>query len=146
MPNFQFSKRAKWPWRDKILGAPQRGQKIIVNQSKPILVIVSIKPFTRQSFRQNYFSSEIEWRVLLRQPLKSFLCPQKETNFHMSHVKSKLPYMCSRTVLGEIKNLQSQKIPFRLRRRFEQRFCKACHIIFFAVAMLVLLNENRSCR
>ena len=65
----------------------------------------------------------------------------------MSHVKSKLPYMCSRTVLGEIKNLQSQKIPFRLRQRFEQRFCKACHIIFFfAVAMLVLLNENRSCR
>ena len=56
MPNFQFSRRAKWPWRDKILGAPQRGQKIIVNQSKPILVIVSTKPFTRQSFRQNYFS------------------------------------------------------------------------------------------
>ena len=22
MPNFQFSSRAKWPWRDKILGAP----------------------------------------------------------------------------------------------------------------------------
>ena len=63
MPNFQFSRRAKWPWRDKILGAPQRGQKIIVNQSKPILVIVSIKPFTRQSFRQNYFSREIEWAV-----------------------------------------------------------------------------------
>ena len=48
--------------------------------------------------------------------------------------------MCSRTVLGELKNVHSQKIPFRLRRRFEQRFCKACHIIFFAVAMLVLLN------
>ena len=59
MPNFQFSRRAKWPWRDKILGAPQRGQKIIVNQSKPILAIVSIKPFTRQRFRQNYFSREI---------------------------------------------------------------------------------------
>ena len=60
MPNFQFSRRAKWPWRDKILGAPQRGQKIIVNQSKPILVIIliSIKPFTRQRFRQNYFSRE----------------------------------------------------------------------------------------
>ena len=63
MPNFQFSRRAKWPWRNKILGAPRRGQKIIVNQSKPILVIVSIKPFTRQSFRQNYFSREIEWAV-----------------------------------------------------------------------------------
>ena len=65
MPNFQFSRRAKWPWRDKILGAPQRGQKIIVNQSKPILVIVLIKPFTCESFRQNNFS-----RFLLRQPLK----------------------------------------------------------------------------
>ena len=63
MPNFQFSRRAKWPWRDKILGAPQHGQKIIENQSKPILVIVSIKPFTRQSFRQNNFSREIEWAV-----------------------------------------------------------------------------------
>ena len=63
--NVKFSvfKSAKWPWRDKILGAPQRGQKTIVNQRKPILVIVSIKPFTRQSFRQNYFSREIEWAV-----------------------------------------------------------------------------------
>ena len=64
MPNFQFSRRAKWPWRDKILGAPQqRGQTIIVNQSKPILVVVSMKPFTCQSFRQNEFSREIEWAV-----------------------------------------------------------------------------------
>ena len=38
MPNFQFSKRENWPWREKILGVPRRGQKIIVNQSKPILV------------------------------------------------------------------------------------------------------------
>ena len=22
VPNFEFSRRAKWPWRDKILGAP----------------------------------------------------------------------------------------------------------------------------
>ena len=63
MPNFQFSRRTNWPLLNKILSAPQRGQKIIVNQSKPILVIVSIKPFTRQSFRQNYFSHEIEWAV-----------------------------------------------------------------------------------
>ena len=64
MPNFQFSRRAKWPWRDKILGAPQqRGQTIIVNQSKPILVVVSMKPFTCKSFRQNEFSREIEWAV-----------------------------------------------------------------------------------
>ena len=46
MPNFQFSGRANWPWREKILSVPQRGQKIIVNQGKRILVIVSIKPFT----------------------------------------------------------------------------------------------------
>ena len=63
MPNFQFSRHANWPRRDKILSAPQRSKKIIVNQSKPILVIVLIKPFTRQSFRQNYFSREIEWAV-----------------------------------------------------------------------------------
>ena len=61
IPNIQFSIRANG--RDKILGASQRSQKIIVNQSKPILVIVSIKPFIRQSFRQNYFSREIEWAV-----------------------------------------------------------------------------------
>ena len=42
MPNFQFSRRAKWPWQDKILGAPQRGKKIIITQSKPHLVIISI--------------------------------------------------------------------------------------------------------
>ena len=46
MPNFQCSGRANWPWREKILSVPQRGQKIIVNQGKRILVIVSIKPFT----------------------------------------------------------------------------------------------------
>ena len=64
MPNFQFSRRAKWPWRDKILGAPQQcDQTIIVNQSKPILVVVSMKPFTCKSFRQNEFSREIEWAV-----------------------------------------------------------------------------------
>ena len=38
MPNFQFPRRVKWRWRDKILGAPQRGRKIILNQSKPILL------------------------------------------------------------------------------------------------------------
>ena len=63
MPNFQFSRHANWPWWDKKISAPQRGKKIIVNQSKPILVIVLIKPFTCQSFRQNYFSREIEWAV-----------------------------------------------------------------------------------
>ena len=62
-PSFRFSRHANWPWRHKILSAPQRSQNIIVNQSKPILVIVSIKPFTCQSFSQSYFSCEIEWAV-----------------------------------------------------------------------------------
>ena len=28
-PNFQFSRRANWTWRDKILGALQRGRKLM---------------------------------------------------------------------------------------------------------------------
>ena len=49
--------------------------------------------------------------------------------------------MCSRTVLNELKNLQSQKkIPFGLCRRLVERFCKACQIILFVFAVLVLLN------
>ena len=79
MPNFQFSRRAKCLWRDKILVAPQRGQKIIANQSKPILVIVSIKPFTRQSFRQSYISREIEWAVFTE--TASFKRPNRESRF-----------------------------------------------------------------
>ena len=63
MPNFQFSRRANWPWRDKILSSPELGQKIIVNQRKAIWVVFSIKPFTRQSFRQKYWSCEIELAV-----------------------------------------------------------------------------------
>ena len=68
MPNFQFSRRANDHGRTKYLAPPQRGQKFIVNQNKSILVIVSIKPFTCQSFRQNYFSREIEWAVFYGTP------------------------------------------------------------------------------
>ena len=58
--------------RDKILSTPQRGKKIIVSQTKPILVVASIKPFTCQmSFRQNYFSLEIEWAVFTETALSS---------------------------------------------------------------------------
>lgn len=39
MPSFRFSRRANWQWRDKKLSAPQRGQTIIVNQSKPIFIV-----------------------------------------------------------------------------------------------------------
>ena len=38
----------------KILGAPQRGQNIIVNQSKPVLVIVD-KAFHSPEFQANLF-------------------------------------------------------------------------------------------
>ena len=65
---------------DKILVAPQRGQKIIANQSKPILVIVSIKPFTRQSFRQSYISREIEWAVFTETAF-CFKRPKRESRF-----------------------------------------------------------------
>ena len=68
MPNFQFSKRVDWLWRDKILSAPLRGQKIIVNQRKAILLLVSIKPFTCQSFRQIIFHAKLSRRFLLRRP------------------------------------------------------------------------------
>ena len=74
------------------------------------------------------------------------LSSKRKQTFSCHTSNQELPYMCSRTVLGDLKYLHSKEIPFRLRRRLEQRFCKACHIILFAVAMLVLLNENRSCR
>ena len=56
MPNFQFWRRAKWPWWDKILGAPQRGQKIFVYLSKLIWVIYSLnKAFHSPEFQANLF-------------------------------------------------------------------------------------------
>ena len=67
---FSVFKMCKMALGDKILDAPQCVQKIIMNQSKPILVIVSIKPFTRQSFRpkncftQNWVGS-FYWDSLL---------------------------------------------------------------------------------
>ena len=61
---FSVFKKCKMAVAGQNTQRPQRSQKIIVNQSKPILVIVLIKPFTRQSFRQNYLSREIEWAVL----------------------------------------------------------------------------------
>ena len=30
MPNFQFSKRANWPWRHKILNAPSAARKFLL--------------------------------------------------------------------------------------------------------------------
>ena len=53
MPNFQFSRLAA----GQNTRRPQRGRKSIVNQSKPILVIVSMNHF--------FFSRKIEheWAV-----------------------------------------------------------------------------------
>ena len=53
----------------KYLAPYQRGQKIILNQSKPILVIVSMKPFTRVSGKM-IFHAKLSGQFLLRQPLK----------------------------------------------------------------------------
>ena len=63
MPNFSVFKTCKMAMGGQNTRRPKRFQEIIVNQSKPIFVIVSIKPFTRQSFRQNYLSGEIAWAV-----------------------------------------------------------------------------------
>ena len=75
-PNFQLSKRANWPWRDK-------------TPHVFWLLIVSIKPFTFQSFRQNYFS--LSRRFLQRQTasevvtsrpmqtIESYICLQENT-------------------------------------------------------------------
>ena len=60
---------------------PQRGKKILINQSKPHLVIISIKLFTCQSFRQNYFSREIEWAVFTEVPENIHATPTERIGF-----------------------------------------------------------------
>ena len=66
MPNFPIFKTCKLAMARKKYLTPPSGQKIIVNQSKTILVIASVKPFFCQSFRQNYFSREIERAVFTK--------------------------------------------------------------------------------
>ena len=51
--------------------------------------------------------------------------------------------MCSWTVLNELKNLHTKKVS--VRSDFVGALYNAS-AIFFVVAMLVLLNENRRCR
>ena len=60
MAHFLIFKTRKLAVAGEHTQRPQWGQKIIMNQSKPILVMVSIKPFTCESFRQNYFLRDIE--------------------------------------------------------------------------------------
>ena len=69
IPNFQFSRSANWPWRDKGISALQRGQKIIVNQSKPILVCLD-KAFYLPEFQAKLFFVRNGGQFLLRGPLK----------------------------------------------------------------------------
>ena len=66
------------------------GQKIIVNQSKPILVIFSIKPFTRQSFRQNYFSREIERPKNYCESKQTYFSYILDKAFHSPEFQAKL--------------------------------------------------------
>ena len=74
MPKFQFSRRAKWPWRDKMLGAPQRGQKIIVNPKQSYFSYSLDKAFYSPEFQAKYFyHAKLSGRFLLRQPLKNAL-------------------------------------------------------------------------
>ena len=46
-----------------MFNSSQRGQKIILNQTKPVLVLTLVKSFCWQSIRQTYFGREIEWVV-----------------------------------------------------------------------------------
>ena len=45
------------------IAPPSRQESHCESNSKPVLVIAAIRPFTCQSFRQNYVSREIEWAV-----------------------------------------------------------------------------------
>ena len=46
------------------IAPPARQESYCESNSKPVLVIVAIRPFTCQSFRQSYVSREIdEWAV-----------------------------------------------------------------------------------
>ena len=55
IPNVQFSRCANWPWRDKVLGALQRGQKIIVNQKQTFFSYSLDKVFHLLEFQAKLF-------------------------------------------------------------------------------------------
>jgi len=58
--------------RTKILSAPTHGNKIIVNQSKPILVIVSINPSLVRVSGKIIFHTKLSGQSLLTLPLNRF--------------------------------------------------------------------------
>ena len=53
------------------------GLEIIVDQSKPILIIVSIRLSLARVFGELIFAAKLSGQFLLRQPLKSFLYQMK---------------------------------------------------------------------
>ena len=70
MPNFQFSRLANLAVAGQNTLCPQRGQKIIVNPSKPVLVIFSI------SLSLARVSRKTEWAVCTETaPLRLFFLP-----------------------------------------------------------------------
>ena len=74
MPNFQFSRRANWPCWENILSAPQRGQKILVNQIKQTFFSYGLdKAFHLPEFQAKLFFTR-NWArgFLLRQPLNYY--------------------------------------------------------------------------
>ena len=74
MPHFQDLQTGHGGTKYSVPPSPPRATRnIIVSERKPILVIVStIKPFTCQSFGQNYFSGEIEWAVFTETAFLTF--------------------------------------------------------------------------
>ena len=79
--------------------------------------------------------------------LKTFPCPLNENKLlHVTCLIKTAIHVFAYCSGGIKKSTLTKAILFWLRWRLVQCFCKACHIILFAVTMLVLLNENRSCR
>ena len=65
MSDFQYSRRANWPWRDKILSAPQQENYC---ESKQTCFSYSLdKAFHLPEFQAKLliFLPEIEWTVLI---------------------------------------------------------------------------------
>ena len=67
MPHFQDLQTGHGGTKYSVPPPPSATRNIIVSQRKPILVIVSIKPFG-----QNYFSREIEWAVFTETAFLTF--------------------------------------------------------------------------
>ena len=77
--------------------------------------------------------------------LKTFPCPQNENKLlHVTCLIKTAIHVFAYCSGGIKKSTLTKAILFWLHWRLVQRFCKACHIILFAVAMLVLLSPLSS--